>query len=561
MTRVTPALRLKLYMQTQTQEDPRVVISREDAPTGRLRILAHLHMFPPDHCAGSEVYLHTILRGMVARGHECRVIADEAMHDYEIDGVRVMKPPQDPLVERTFKAEHYSWCDLAITHLNSTNQAMSGTCDHAKPLVHLVHNTEQLRFHRVRHIRAQLLIFNSQWVFEAYAEAGDVPTEPSIVVHPIVEPDRYRVEKTTTGGDRVTLVSLTTTKGAEVFYELSRRLRKIQFLGVVGCYGDQVRKQEEMPNVVIYEHTENIQAIYAMTKVILMPSDYESYGRVAVEAACSGIPSIVHPTPGLKEALRDAAIYCNRNDIDAWEKEIKRLYSDDVYYAERSAAARALADTLQPEKELDRVERALKVVARSGVEGWAQTIEILGDVEYFKRAKGGGFFDPSNEPKSYRPTLGEYMNRGPYVADRPLYLNAKGKVVEANAPDREILLVGKNGEIAYDRAVLLGLIISDKPNGNGAAKPEAKMISGPTENKAVLAPSENKAEDFTSSRSCSKCGASGVKLKDTLCAGCCEAKAETNNLITGANLSEAGMVQSARAAAQVNNETRLRFKN
>ena len=535
------------------QEDPRLVISREDAPKGHLRILAHVHMFPNLHMAGSETYMLAILRGMVKRGHECRVIADESTHDYEIDGIRVMKPPSDPIVERAFKREHYSWCDIAITHLNSTNQAMSGTCDHAKPLVHLVHNTEQLRFHRVRHIRAQLLIFNSQWVFDAYKEAGDVPTEPSIIVHPIVEPDRYRVEKSITGGDRVTMVSLTATKGAEVFYELSRRLRKIQFLGVVGCYGAQIRKKEEMPNVAIYEHTENIQAIYALTKVILMPSDYESYGRVAVEAACSAIPSIVHPTPGLKEALGDAGIYCNRNDIHAYEEEIKRLYSDAGYYAERSAAAKALGDSLQPEKELDRVERALKVVARSGVEGWAQTVEILGEVEYVKRAKEGGFFDPERESRSYRPPLGEYMNRGPYVADRPLYLNAKGEVVTAQAPDREILLVGVNGEIPYDRAVLLGLI-APKPNGNG--KVEEKMVSGPAENKAILSPDSNKAiqspaQNKSESPACSKCGTSGVALKDSVCDGCRvakEAKAD-ESLITGAKLSESGMVRPDRAAA------------
>lgn len=456
-------------------------IVKGDAPEERpLRILAHVHMFPPAHCAGSETFLLAILRGMAKRGHQCRVIASEASHSYDIDGVIVMKPPTDPVQERIFNAEHYGWCDVAITHLNCTSQAMHGCCDAAKPLVHLVHNDQQLRFHRVRAIRAQLMIYNSDWIYETYKKAGDTPLEPSIIVHPIVEPDLYR----TTPGDRVLMVSLTFTKGAEVFYELSRRLRKILFAGVIGAYGDQIRKQEEMPNVTIFEHTADIKQIYGLTKVVLMPSNYESYGRVAVEAACSGIPSIVHPTPGLKEALGDAAIYCDRDKIDDWEKEIKRLYGDPVYYAERSKAALEFANSLQPENELDRVESALKIVAKVGLSGSGSlTLDVLGEEAYLKLAKSGGYFDPASEPPNFRPPLGESsmsVITGPYIADRQLYLNSKGEVVERSDPDAQILLVGKNGEVPYRRAVELGLV-------------GAKAQSAPSENKAFTAPLENKS--------------------------------------------------------------------
>jgi len=98
--------------------------------------------------------------------------------------------------------------------------------------------------------------------------------------------------------------------------------------------------------------------------IVLMPSNYESYGRVAVEAACAGIPAIVHPTEGLLEALGEAGIYCDRDDIPAWKAEIDKLYSNEIYYKKRSDLAFKLADGLNPEAEFDRLEVALlKTVA------------------------------------------------------------------------------------------------------------------------------------------------------------------------------------------------------
>ena len=41
------------------------------------------------------------------------------------------------------------------------------------------------------------------------------------------------------------------------------------------------------------------------------------YGMVAIEAACSGIPTIAAPTPGLLESLSWAGTFVPREDLDA----------------------------------------------------------------------------------------------------------------------------------------------------------------------------------------------------------------------------------------------------
>lgn len=47
---------------------------------------------------------------------------------------------------------------------------------------------------------------------------------------------------------------------------------------------------------------------------------------------------------------------------------------------------------------------------------------------------------------------------GGYVADRRLFLDKDGKVVEENDPTKVSLLVGIGGTLPYDRAQALGLI-------------------------------------------------------------------------------------------------------
>lgn len=428
-----------------------------------------------------------ILRGLAERGHDCKVLCAESPEEhYWIDGVEVFRPPEPDPWRTSFFMGWFEWCDLAITHLNCTGIAMQYAREVGRPLVHLVHNTFQLKHHNVRSIRAQLLIFNSEWVRDT------TPMNPSIVVHPIIEPERYRVERP--DPQTVTFVNLTVTKGALVFYELARRFMDVPFVGVKGAYGDQHIIPDSLPNLTILEQTPDILSVYAKTKVILMPSDYESYGRVAVEAACSGIPSIVHPTPGLKEALGPAGIYVDRGNIDGWETELRRLLNDPIYYAERSAAALELSKTLDPEKSLNIIERSLEIVNFHGLKNAAATYEALGRELYNETAKSEGHFDPAKEPAGYRPSLGGVvMKRHPFTSDRQIYLDSKGQPVDSSSKDKQILYLGANSTISYDQALEMGII--DVAGIPFYERYQTQAFENPTETQAFEEPVERKETD------------------------------------------------------------------
>lgn len=312
-----------------------------------MKFLAHVHKAPPEHNAGAEWMLLAIAQDLVRRGHEFTIYARHNVRPANLGGVAI-HPVTSP---RRLEAL-YMQADVVFTHLDETRAAMSYAGRTGRPLVHLVHNDRQLRFHGVT--EADLVVFNSRWIELAERWRG-----PSVVVRPPVFADQYA----TTRGEHVTLINLAEAKGGPLFFELAERLPNISFLGVAGAYGVQAIPALRPRNVEIIRNTPNpVRDIYARTRLLLVPSSYESWGRVAIEAASSGIPVIAHPTPGLIESLGAAGIFIDRDDVDAWAERIDTLLNLPAYYALHSAKVARRARDLDPTAELDELERALLAI-------------------------------------------------------------------------------------------------------------------------------------------------------------------------------------------------------
>ena len=289
-------------------------------------------MYPPANMAGAEMMAHSIFREMAARGWEVTVVVEPGIGDYEIDGVRVASA-RDAL----------DGCAAVFTHLDRTPQAESYCVRHGTALVHILHNHLTLEANRVAH--ADLIVYNTCWLSEA------VPNNaPSVIVHPPVWPDDYHV----TPGKSVTLINLSAAKGAGVFYDLARRMPDVSFLGVTGAYGEQ-EPAPRLDNLAILPTQTDARRIYERTRLLLMPSAYESYGRVAVEASVSGIPTLASDTPGLREALEGSG----RIVYGSWAVALRDALAD---IDQLSAGALARGQRLDPSADIDRMEAALMAV-------------------------------------------------------------------------------------------------------------------------------------------------------------------------------------------------------
>lgn len=327
-----------------------------------MRVLAMAHQWIPAHNAGAEVMLQAMLAALATRGHTVDVTLSRQNGDgYVLDGVRVW-PGRDP-------RSLLPLADVIVTHLEQTPPAsMLGRWNDI-PVVHVLHNTMTTTKQAAVSGTPALVVANSQWMFADYRAALGAAMPPAIVCRPPVRAADYA----TTPGDRITLINLrrmesspggaTMGKGAEVFWNLARALPGLPFLGVIGGYG--VQDIRSLPNVELLNHVPHQQMrtrVYARTRVLLMPSSYESWGRTAVEAMASGIPVIAHPTAGLVEACGDAGIYCDRTDLAQWTAALRALADPDCYAA-RSALARRRALELDPTQDLNRWCDAVEALA------------------------------------------------------------------------------------------------------------------------------------------------------------------------------------------------------
>jgi len=337
---------------------------------------------------GAETYLHDLLK-VLAKRHKVSVFTSASVRNADIDGVIV----DGMLTDHSRMEKAVAESDLIMTQLDGTPMAQSLAERGRKPLVQIIHNTNEFSEGFLAY-GVDLAVYNAAWVSEYHetlkkgpmtkywSEKGKVSLQlrrqtewPSIIVPPTVHYDDYSIGDVywfDLVGGAITLVNPCDNKGQHIFYELARRCPDLNFLAVVGGYQPEKQKFVDLPNVTKHEHVRDMREVYKKTSVVVMPSTYESYGRIAVEAACAGVPSVVSSTPGLVEAMGTAAGYVTPvelgdfSTIEEWEKAIRYTLSD-YQYCHREAKKRAQLLTSQSYNNIARLEKRLVELADTWV--------------------------------------------------------------------------------------------------------------------------------------------------------------------------------------------------
>lgn len=309
-----------------------------------MRVAAIVPAYPPRSLVGAWVATHQFLAHLASCGHHVDVFT---MRDHNtvvsLDGVTIGAATNPVMIDAAV-----AMADVVVSHVGDTDKPAALAAKWNKPNVRMAHG--QITDPAVLD-DAALVVFNSRNL----AESVDCPS-PWIVCNPPVHAPRFA----TTPGDRVTLVNLSEAKGGELFWRLVRCAPQHQFLGVRGAYGNQYI--EDWAHAEVIANTPNMRDdVYARTRILLMPSERETWGMTAVEAMASGIPVIAHPTPGLLESLGTAGIFVDRADGQGWLDQIDRLH-DPTEWATASVLARARSSQLDPANDLDRFARHIEFI-------------------------------------------------------------------------------------------------------------------------------------------------------------------------------------------------------
>lgn len=167
------------------------------------------------------------------------------------------------------------------------------------------------------------------------------------VVHPMVTHAKYRCKQR--DPEFVTFVNPIPHKGLDVAIKIARKMPETRFLFVKGRWAVMSPRKVEafiksarmLENVEIWDYREDMREVYAVTKTLLMPSQFiEAFGRVIVEAQINGIPVVAARSGGIPKTVGLGGIIIDpKDDVDAYVAALRDLEKTPSLHQELSAHA------------------------------------------------------------------------------------------------------------------------------------------------------------------------------------------------------------------------------
>ncbi|RKN34856.1 glycosyltransferase family 1 protein [Micromonospora musae] len=360
--------------------------------------------YPPVLVGGLGRHVHALSVALAAAGHDVTVVtrhADGAPLEEYADGVRIIRAAEDPVTFPLATNSLLAWT-MAFNH-TLTRAALRATeagdydvihahdwlvahtavtlAEHlALPLVTTIHATEAGRhqgwlpeemnrtIHGVEHWLSNSstrVIACSGYMRDQVATLFDVPTGQIDVVPNGVDDRAWRARPRAVASARARFAAdgplvgyagrLVYEKGVQHLVHAVPYLRERHpGLRVViagdGPYRDEL--EEETRRLALgstvrftgFLDTTQLPAMLGATDATVVPSLYEPFGMVALEAAAAGAPLAVAATGGLAEIVEPGVtgVTFPHSDPDALAGAVDRLLGDEVFARRVAREARSM---------------------------------------------------------------------------------------------------------------------------------------------------------------------------------------------------------------------------
>lgn len=105
---------------------------------------------------------------------------------------------------------------------------------------------------------------------------------------------------------------------------------------------DAIAQRGLTKSVLLLGLRDDVPSLMSKCDVFLLPSIYEGFGLVSIEANAASLPVVGSKIPGLMEAVRDGetALLHEVQDVDGMAKSIMKLLSDRAYHKQLASTGR-----------------------------------------------------------------------------------------------------------------------------------------------------------------------------------------------------------------------------
>lgn len=311
-----------------------------------MTIAAFLHGYPPDWSMGGEVSTHRTLRSVEGSN----VFTNTGKH-YDLEGVAVHPLSRADVPSVMADAESVE-ADILYAHSTLSQVTVRAARRLKIPSILAVHAPPRYAIDlRRAWPSATVKIYNTEVARQEWKDPK------GWLLHPPVGVPVETVET----GDALTITSSLLNKGANQVLSLAKKWPHRRFIVVASpahaTHGtlDFFEKASELDNVEIWprQHPNEMHILWAETKILLVPSRYETYGLSAIEAAWHGIPSIHVDTPHVREGIGTASRLLKTQTVEELGMAVLEVEQD---YTRWSATAHSRAHELhlREMQELDR---------------------------------------------------------------------------------------------------------------------------------------------------------------------------------------------------------------
>lgn len=285
-----------------------------------MTLSAFLHGYPPLWSMGGEISTHRTLRTVPGS-----VVFTETPEDYTLDGVSV-RQITNVTIQGVMTDAKSSGASVLFAHSTLSQVTVQAARRLKIPVILAVHAPPRFAADlRKAWSAAKVRLYNTEAARTEWNDHKGWLLHPPVGKPPMID--------SVGPHDALTLTSSLLNKGVTQTLELARLWPDRRFIimrspahrthGAVD-FEDEVAR---LKNVEVWDrlHPDDMNRLWAETRVLLVPSRYETYGLSALEAAWHGIPSVHVDTIHVREGIGDAARLLSSQTVGELEAAVQEV--------------------------------------------------------------------------------------------------------------------------------------------------------------------------------------------------------------------------------------------